>query len=110
MITLIVLDSNQVEHHHLAMIDTGFSGFCTLSPKIISELKLVFFEQREFTLGTGEDVTMSLYEGTIIWDGNERKVLIVEADDDALVGMETMEGYTLFIDAIDGGEVRIQAR
>ena len=44
------------------------------------------------------------------WDGTERMLLAVEADDDALVGMKLLDGYTSFIDATEGGKVCIYAR
>ena len=110
MIDITFLSSEGIPNNYSAMIDTGFTGYLTLSPEIISQLGLTFFEQREFILATGNSISMNLYEVIVLWNGQEKIVLAVNADDDALVGMEMLEGFTLFIDAIEGGEVRIEPR
>ena len=92
------------------VIDTCFSGFLTLSPDIIITLGLPFVEARYYTLGNGSDVEMRLFRADVVWDDQDKTILVVEADDDALIGMELLEGSTLFIDVRTGGDVRIDVR
>jgi clan AA aspartic protease len=91
-----------------ATVDTGFSGFITLSAPLIASLSLAFLEVRTYTLGDGSDVALRLFLATVVWDGTTRIVLAVEAHDEALVGMEMLDGYTLFLEGAIGGHVRIE--
>lgn len=109
-VTLAVRGSNGQTHDYQTTVDTGFSGFMTLAPSVIAALGFPFAETKEYTLGDGSDIDMRLYRGVVVWDGQDKTILIVEADGDALIGMEILEGYTLFVDAVEGGEVRIEPR
>ena len=51
-----------------------------------------------------------IYRATLSWDGQDRAVFALETDGEALIGMGSLRGYSLFIDVIDGGEVHITAR
>jgi clan AA aspartic protease len=110
VITLSVRDANGQAQDYPATIDTGFSGFLTLAPNVIASHGLPFFETRFYTLGDGSDIEMRLYRASIFWDGQDRIVLAVEADGDAMIGMEMLEDHTLFVDVRDNGEVRIAPR
>ena len=57
MITIGVSGTNGNTHELPAMLDTGFTGNCSLPPSIIKQLGLAFVEQRVYTLATGEDAT-----------------------------------------------------
>jgi clan AA aspartic protease len=93
-----------------ATIDTGFSGFLTLPPTVITALQLPFDRTEIYTLGDSREVAFDLYRAVVHWDGQNRDIFVLATDCNPLVGMAILHGYTLFLDVIDGGEVRIEAR
>jgi len=92
------------------VIDTGFSGYLTLPPATITALQLSYSSSCTFALGDNSQVNLDLYEATTIWDGTDKDILVLASEAHPLVGMSLLKGYHIFIDAIDGGEVRIEAR
>jgi clan AA aspartic protease len=92
------------------VIDTGFTGYMTLSPARIAALHLPFQQRQTYTLGDDRDVDLDVHLATVLWDGQPRDIAVLSAQGDALGGMRLLLGYHLFIDVIDGGEVRIEAR
>lgn len=107
IIPLDVLDQNGSIHNEPAVVDTGFTGFITLDPQIISSLNLTFIEARDYTLGNGADVSFRLFRVEISWEGQQRVVLAVEAEGDSLIGMSMLDGHILTLDASIGGTVTI---
>lgn len=92
------------------VIDTGFSDYLTLSSAQIAALALPFRLRQTFTLADGSDVEFDVYSATVVWDNRDRIVAALSADGDCLVGMRMLRGHHLFMDVIDGGEVRVDAR
>jgi clan AA aspartic protease len=92
-----------------AVVDTGFTGFLTLPPSLVTELGLVFRGASEGTLADGSEVSFDVYDATVLWDGEPRVVLIDEADTTPLVGMLLLDRHNLNIDVEDGGRVLIRA-
>ena len=92
-----------------AVIDTGFNGFLTLPPAMVAALGLPLIGRGRAILANGSEELFSVYEATVVWDGQERVVEADAADTDALVGMSMLYGYRLKVDAIDGGAVTIEA-
>lgn len=90
-----------------AMLDSGFTGYLTLPPTLISLLGLTLREQGEFTVAGGDSVEFPIYEATVIWDGQARTVLALASDSIPLVGMSLLKGYRVCFDAVDGGPVTI---
>jgi clan AA aspartic protease len=93
-----------------ATVDTGFSGYLTLPPTLIATLQLRYDRTEVYTLGDNSDVVFDIYQATLGWDGRDRDVFVLETESKPLVGMSLLHGHHLFVDVIDGGEVRIQAR
>ncbi|MEP6753983.1 MAG: hypothetical protein ABJA67_00665 [Chthonomonadales bacterium] len=91
-------------------VDTGFDGFLTITPEIVLILDLPFREIRSFELANGQSVDFAIYDINVSWDGSLRQVTALVTDGGFLLGMSLLQGDTLFIDAIDGGDVRISAR
>ena len=92
-----------------AVIDTGFSGFLTLPFDMISTLGLSWEGRDVATLGDGTSCTFDVYIGLVIWDGEYREVYINESETVPLIGMQLLRGYDLRIQAIEGGDVTIEA-
>ncbi len=97
-------------HEVDAVIDTGFTGFVTLPPSLVAELGLVLMGTSEATLADGSEVSFDAYDATVLWEGQQRDVLIDEADTTPLVGMLLLDRHNLNIDVENGGRVLIQAK
>ncbi len=93
-----------------AVIDTGFTGFLTVTPALVDELGLALEGMSRATLADGSEVTFDVYDVAVLWDGRPRYVLADAADTTPLVGMRLLDGHNLNIDVLDGGRVVIQAR
>jgi clan AA aspartic protease len=90
-----------------AVIDTGFDGWLSLPPNVITALGLNWKRRGRALLADGSESIFDMYEATVVWDGQLLTIPIDEADSDSLVGMSLMEGYELNIQVIDGGMVRL---
>jgi clan AA aspartic protease len=93
-----------------AAIDTGFSGYLTLPAATISRLQLTFDRTETYTMGDNNDVDFDLYRAMLSWDGQDRNIFVLSTESEPLIGMLSLRGYSLFIDVVDGGVVRITAR
>lgn len=91
------------------VIDTGFNGFLTLPPMVISSLGLSWNASDIVTLGDGSETLFDLYAATIIWDGEYREIDVAESETEPLIGMALLYGYRLQIDTIKGGIVRLES-
>ncbi len=92
-----------------AVIDTGYTGFLTLPPVIITTLGLTWFMQEEGILGDGSICMFNVFEASVIWDGQVKSIEINESETDPLVGMGLLEGYELNIQGFAGGLVTIKS-
>jgi clan AA aspartic protease len=93
-----------------AVIDTGFDGLLSVSPDLVTRLQLPFGMTRFYELGDGSRVEFDIHRATVLWDGQERQVDALVTTGGVLVGMAMLNGFHLFVDVVDGGEVLIQAR
>ena len=93
-----------------AVIDTGFTGFLTVTPVLVAELGLLLEGISRATLADGSEVTFDVYDVAVLWDGRPRYVLADAADTTPLVGMRLLDSHNLNIDVVGGGRVVIQAR
>ena len=57
-----------------AVVDTGFNGFLTLPPSLVSELGLPFRIRGAAMLANGSEETFGIYGVTMLWDGQPRYV------------------------------------
>ena len=91
-----------------AVIDTGFNGYLTLPSHLVSLLNLPLAGSRYATLGDGSVVSLDAYYATISWHGQNRKVLVLEGDGAALVGMSLLRGSRFSMDVVADGDVAIE--
>jgi clan AA aspartic protease len=108
-IRLMVRGSGGQELEIEAVIDTGFNGFLTLSPTLVGQLGLLHIGQSRALLANGQEELLDLYEVTLQWDGQWRTVETDAADTDALVGMSLLYRYSVYVEAVEGGQVVIAA-
>jgi clan AA aspartic protease len=100
IIQLAVLGENGQRQGIKAVIDTGYTGFLTLPPTIITALSLTWYTRQEGILGDGSVCMFDVYEASIIWDGQVKAIEVNEAETHPLVGMGLLEGYELDLSEI----------
>jgi clan AA aspartic protease len=91
-----------------AVIDTGFNGYLTLPPALITALGLPFRRNGRALLGDGSAVTFDIHEAVILWDGRLRRVSVDAAETDPLLGMGMLHGHELCVQVIEDGEALIR--
>lgn len=107
IIELEVIGSNQRTEKVEAVIDTGFNGYLTLPNDLINYLKLQRAGSRYVTLGDGNVVVLDMYLAMVLWHGQQREVLALQADGGPLIGMSLLYGNRVMLDVIDNGDVTI---
>ncbi|MFV1967353.1 MAG: clan AA aspartic protease [Pirellulaceae bacterium] len=90
-----------------AVIDTGFDGWLSLPPSLISRLGLPWRQRGRALLADGSESVFDTYEGIVVWDGHPRRVAVDEADTAPLIGMSLLGGYELTVQVRSGGNVTI---
>src|SRR6266849_105275 len=96
------------QHEIEAVVDTGYTGWLTLPPALISALNLRW---RSFGRGTLADGTVSVFDvylGKVVWDGLGRPVFVDELDTTPLVGMALLQGFELKMQVRARGKVSIK--
>jgi len=96
-------------HEIDAVIDTGFNGFLTLPPALVTTLGLIRRSRGRVLLANGSEELFDIYGVTVLWDGQQRYVEADAVDTMPLVGMSLLDGHDLHIQVADGGQVVIQA-
>ena len=91
-----------------AVIDTGFTGYLTVTPALAAELELDFRGTSRATLADGTEVTFPSYGVTVLWNGRNRYVEADAADTTPLVGMRLLEHHSLYVEVVEGGRVVIE--
>ena len=93
-----------------AVIDTGFTGFVSLPPTLVTERGLPFLTNESAMLADGSLARFSVHEATMLRDSQPRRVYAYVSDATPLVGMRLLDSHTLYVEIEDGGRVAIQAR
>ena len=106
---LLIQDRSGQTREIEAVIDTGFTGFLTLPPGLVTDLGLRYRSRGWATLADGSEVPFDVYDVTVLWDGQPIYVEADAADTTPLVGMRLLDSYDLSIQVRDGGRVVIQA-
>jgi clan AA aspartic protease len=96
-------------HEVDAIIDTGFNGFLTLPPPLVTALGLTRLSRGRALLANGSEELFDIYGVTVLWDGQQQYVEADAVDTTPLVGMSLLNGYDLHIQVAEGGQVVIQA-
>jgi clan AA aspartic protease len=109
VIELEVIGSNQKREKVEGVIDTGFNGYLTLPNDLINYLKLHLAGSRHVTLGDGNVVVLDMYFAKVLWHGQEREVLTLQADGGPLIGMSLLYGNRVMLEVMDEGDVTIDS-
>jgi clan AA aspartic protease len=92
-----------------AVVDTGYNGWLSLRPALITELELSWRRKGRAILADGNETVFDVYEGTVTWDRRVRRVAVDAADTDPLVGMALLRGYELKMQVRTSGKVTIKS-
>ena len=109
VIRLLIQGPTGPAHEVDAMIDTGFNGFLTLPPALVTTLGLIRRSRGRALLANGSEELFDIYGVTVLWDGQQRYIEADAVDTTPLVGMSLLDGYDLHIQVANGGQVVIQA-
>jgi len=109
IIHLMVRGPGGQEQEIEAIIDTGFDGWLSLPSSVIVSLGLVWRQRGRALLADGRESVFDIYEATVDWDGEARRIPVDEAETAPLIGMSLLEGYELTVQAQAGGNVTIRA-
>ena len=107
VIELEIVSSNKIKEEVEAVIDTGFNGYLTLPNDLVNRLNLQLAGNRRATLGDGNTVVLDVYLAKVIWHGQEREVLVLQAEGGPLVGMSLLYGNRVILTIVSGGDVTI---
>ena len=97
LLYLRFIGTNGIEADIACIIDTGFSEYLTLPQDWIDALEFVYEGLDAIWLADGTQVQANLFKGKVVWDGQERAVVIHCLEGDALVGMSMMYDYLLHL-------------
>ena len=89
------------------VIDTGFTGYMTLPPELVSELGLAETGGQLMLLADGNLTHLEAYHAVVVWDGIARYVRVSVTDNTPTIGMSLLDGYDLFMQVREGGRVMI---
>lgn len=89
------------------VIDTGFTGFMTLRPRVARALGLERAEERRMMLADGQIITTLTYQATAIWHGNPTRIPVLEIDARPVIGMSLLWDSDITIAARENGRVTI---
>lgn len=109
VIELDVIGSNQKREKIEGAIDTGFNGYLTLPGDLINCLNLHLAGSRHVTLGDGNVVVLDMYFARVLWHGQEKDVLALQADGGPLIGMSLLYGNRVMLEVINDGNVTIDS-
>ena len=91
-----------------AVVDTGFTGWLTLPPTMISALNLRWRTFGRGTLADGSVSFFDVYQAKVVWDGRVRPVFVDEFNATPLVGMALLRGCEFKMQVQARGKVTIK--
>ena len=70
-----------------AIVDTGYDGYLTVAPRMVTELGLPLASTRRARLADGSVISLGIHNGTITGDGQALLLELDEADTTPLFAM-----------------------
>ena len=102
VLPLALLDANSNQHPSDVVVDTGFDGWISLPPSLVTTLGLRWQRFGRALLADGSESLFDVYEATVLWDGRATLIPVYKMDAEPLVGMSLMYGYELVLPILDG--------
>ena len=90
------------------VVDTGFDGHLALPPEIVGRMRVELDEPIDVYLATGSREEVNTWLGNVLWHGQTRAILILEASGPPLLGMQLMEDSQLTMQPRINGHVLIE--
>ena len=87
------------------LFDTGFSEYFSLPQDLIDILGYPVKSKENVTFSDGIKREVTIYDGRVLWDGQEQAVPIHSLNGDPLLGMSQVENYLITIPARVGETV-----
>jgi clan AA aspartic protease len=92
-----------------AIVDTGFSGFLSLTQEMVAELGLSSEGRMRGILADGSETFFPVYKAIILWHGQPQLTYVSAVESDPLLGMGMLHGSEFAMQVVEGGEVSIRA-
>jgi clan AA aspartic protease len=89
------------------VIDTGFTGHLCLPSEAVSLMGLPFMHDLPANLADNSEVLLPVHEAIILWDGEEREILVIATGRRPLLGTALLYDRELVIQFTEGGSVTI---
>ena len=105
-----ILGANLVFQDLEVVVDTGFTGACSLPEPIAQELGLHSTEMRHLILANGQPFQTGVCAARLLWHGQPIDVLAHIMGDKPMIGTTLLAKCHLAIDWWDGGDVVIEER
>ena len=91
-----------------AVLDTGFNGVVSISPRDAETLRLKYLGQDKLVLADGTVRECAIFAGRVLFAGEWRDVPITTTGDVALVGMQLIYGARLTLDVFLDGDIDLE--
>lgn len=91
-----------------AVVDSGYTGWLTLPPTVITALNLRWQTFGRGLLADGSVSSFDVYQARVVWDGRLRRVFVDAFDATPLVGMALLRGYEYKMEVRARGKVTIK--
>jgi clan AA aspartic protease len=89
------------------VVDTGFTGDLTLPRAAAVALNLSYVRDIPASLANDESVSLSVFEATIVWDGEERSVGVIATGKRPLLGTALLDDLELVVQFRENGLVTV---
>jgi predicted aspartyl protease len=83
--------------------------FCQVETRLITVTVLVWRERGRALLADGSESVFDINEGTVLWDGEVRRIPVHKAETKPLIGMSLLQGYELTFEVQAGENVTVRA-
>ena len=89
------------------VVDTGFEGFLTLPPAVVTDLGLPYVAPIDANLADNSRIVTNVHQGIVFWNGVQRVIPVLAMGRRPLIGTALLEDYHLSVDFCEGGTVLV---
>lgn len=104
-LTFLLLNGSSIPIEFV--IDTGFTGYLCLPPEAVSLMRLPFIHDVPANLADNSEALLPIHEAVILWNDEEKKVLVVATGRRPLLGTALLNEQELVIHFAEDGLVTI---
>ncbi len=107
LVPITMLDQQGHRHTLRVVLDTGFTGELLLPERYVRRFRLTLSDEQRGRPATGEFVAIPSGTATVIWQGRQRTVRVLQLGAEPLLGMALLWNNRITIDAVTDGPVTI---